>query len=114
MVYPLEFRTDVLNSLNEGSSLDQVATQFKITKNTVRNWIKRNKKQKLSPNPPKKRLAEIDEKTLKNYLKKYPTASLEQISLFFGTSRQTIGNRIHEFNIPKKQFRQKYFEVHNG
>jgi transposase-like protein len=39
--YPLEFRLKIIELARSGRKLDDLASEFKLARQTVRNWIKR-------------------------------------------------------------------------
>ena len=40
--YPLEFRSKVVELARAGRNLDELAFEFKLARQTVRNWVKRD------------------------------------------------------------------------
>lgn len=88
MTYPASLRRKVLAHIEEGMGKREAARLFKISPNTIYEWLKRG--DDLSPRPAKKRTRKVDKEALKRHVQDNPDALLRERAVVFKVSPEAI------------------------
>jgi transposase len=81
MHYPITFRRKVLAHIKEGMSKRDAARLFKISPQTLYNWLNR---EDLEPSLSKHRHRKIDKDRLRAHVKEHPQMLLRERAAIFG------------------------------
>lgn len=90
MIYPLEIRKKALDHYKENNCKNLTAEVFGITKQTLYNWLKREKLGNLEAKKRKTGSYKIDEEELICYIKQHPDALLSDVAKVFNVENSTI------------------------
>lgn len=99
MHYPITFRRKVLAHIEEGMSKREAARLFKISPQTLYNWLSRDD---LKPALAKHRHRKIDKAALRAHVKAHPQMLLRERAKFFGVSVPGLSIALKTMKIVKK------------
>jgi transposase len=99
MHYPITFRRKVLAHIEEGMSKREAARLFKISPQTLYNWLSRDD---LKPALAKRRHRKIDKAKLRAHVKAHPQMLLRERAQIFGVSPPGLSYALKTMNIVKK------------
>jgi transposase len=100
MTYTVSIRSKVFAQIEGGMGKRQVARLFKISPNTIYEWLKRG--EDLTPRPAKTRKRKIDRVALEAHVNKYPDAFLRERAAQFKVDPSTISYHLRLLKIVKK------------
>ncbi len=99
MHYPITFRRKVLAQIKEGVSKREAARLFKISPQTLYNWLMR---EDLNPALSKERHRKIDKAKLRAHVKEHPQMLLRERAKIFGVSIPGLSIALKTMKIVKK------------
>lgn len=99
MHYPITFRRKVLAHIAEGMSKREAARLFKISPQTLYNWLRR---EDLNPALAKQRHRKIDKAKLRAHVKEHPQMLLRERAKIFGVSVPGLSIALKTMKIVKK------------
>jgi transposase len=99
MHYPITFRRKVLAQIEEGMSKRDAARLFKISPQTLYNWLSRDD---LKPSLSKRRHRKIDKVELRAHVKAHPQMLLRERAKIFGISVPGLSIALKTMKIVKK------------
>lgn len=99
MHYPITFRRKVLAHIEEGMSKREAARLFKISPQTLYNWLSRSD---LNPALSKQRHRKIDKEALRTHVKENPQMLLRERAKIFGVSVPGLSIALKTMKIVKK------------
>lgn len=99
MHYPITFRRKVLAQIEEGMSKRDAARLFKISPQTLYNWLSRDE---LKPSLAKHRHRKIDKAKLRAHVKAHPHMLLRERAEIFGVSVPGLSIALKTMKIVKK------------
>ena len=99
MHYPISFRRKVLAQIEEGMSKREAARLFKISPQTIYNWLA---SKDLKPALAKERHRKIDKCKLRAHVKAHPDMLLRERAKIFGVSIPGMSLALKKMNIRKK------------
>ena len=99
MHYPVTFRRKVLAQIKEGMSKREAARLFKISPQTLYNWLSR---EDLRPDLARYRHRKIDKEKLRAHVKEHPDMLLRERAAIFGVSVPGLSIALKTMNIRKK------------
>jgi len=99
MHYPITFRRKVLAHIEEGMSKRDAARLFKISPQTLYNWLGRND---LKPRLAKQRHRKIDKARLRAHVKAHPEMLLRERAPIFEVSVPGLSYALKAMKIVKK------------
>lgn len=99
MHYPITFRRKVLTHIEEGMSKREAARLFKISPQTLYNWLARSD---LKPALAKRRHRKIDKDKLRAHVKAHPHMLLRERAKIFGVSVPGLSIALRAMKIVKK------------
>ncbi len=88
MTYAVSLRRKVLAHIKEGMGKRDAARLFKVSPNTIYEWLKRG--EDLSPRPARKRRRKVDKEALKRHVQEHPDALLRERAAVFRVSPEAI------------------------
>ena len=100
MTYGISLRSKVLNLIKDGMGKREAALLFKVSPNTIYEWLKRG--DDLSPRPAKTRRRKIDRAALEAHVNKHPDAFLRERAEYFGVDPSAISYHLRLMKIVKK------------
>lgn len=104
--YPVAFRKKTINFYNstlEKNRLKATIDKFKISKNTLKSWLKLHEETgHLDPAPPQ-RSSKISEQELRDFVAQNSDAILEKFAEFFKCSQSGIHKRLNKLGITRKK-----------
>lgn len=99
MHYPITFRRKVLAQIEEGMSKREAARLFKISPQTLYNWLCRDD---LKPSLAKQRHRKLDKARLRAHVKAHPQMLLRERAKIFGVSIPGLSIALKTMKIVKK------------
>ena len=99
MHYPIIFRRQVLAHIEEGMSKREAARLFKISPQTLYNWLIRSD---LKPSLARHRHRKIDKDKLRAHVRAHPHMLLRERAKVFGVSVPGLSAALKTMNIVKK------------
>lgn len=99
MHYPITFRRKVLAHIEEGMSKREAARLFRISPQTLYNWLSRDD---LHPGLAKHRHRKIDKDELRAHVRAYPDMLLRDRAALFDVSIPGMSSALKAMNIRKK------------
>ncbi len=99
MHYPITFRRKVLAHIEEGMSKREAARLFKVSPQTLYNWLSR---EDLKPTLAKERHRKIDKDRLRAHVKAHPHMLLRERARIFGVSVPGLSIALKTMKIVKK------------
>ena len=100
MCYSIDYRRRVISFVAEGGSKRDAARLFKISPNTIYEWLKRG--DDLSPRPAKTRQRKLDKKALARHVQENPDALLRERAAHFGVGVNTVWVAMRRTGFVKK------------
>jgi transposase len=100
MTYGLSIRSKVLAQIEGGMGKREAARLFKVSPNTIYEWLKRG--DDLTPRPAKTRKRKIDRTALEAHVSKHPDAFLRERAVAFKVDPSTISYHLRLLKIVKK------------
>ncbi len=100
MTYGVSLRVKVVGLIKEGMGKREAARLFKVSPNTIYEWLKRG--DDLSPRPVKTRKRKIDRAALEAHVIKHPDLYLRERAEHFGVDPSAIGDHLRLMQIVKK------------
>ncbi len=100
MTYPLSFRRKVIAHIEEGLGKREAARLFKISPNTLYEWIN---SQDLSPRPSGPRCRKIDKQKLRQHVEDYPDMYLRERADHFNVHISAVWYQLKAMKIGKKK-----------
>ena len=100
MTYAVSLRLKVLAHIEEGMSKREAARLFKISPNTIYEWLKRG--DDLSPRPAKTRRRKLDKAALARHVEENPDALLRERAAHFGVGVNTVWVAMRRTGFVKK------------
>ena len=88
MTYPSSLRRKVLTQIKDGMGKREAARLFKISPNTIYEWLKRG--DDLLPRLAKKRHRKVDKEALAQHVRENPDALLRERAVVFKVSPEAI------------------------
>lgn len=99
MHYPITFRRKVLARLEDGMSKREAARLFKISPQTLYNWLGRDD---LKPALARQRHRKIDKAALRSHVREHPDMLLRERAEIFNVSIPALSVALKAMNIRKK------------
>ena len=99
MHYPITFRRKVLAHIKEGMSKREAARLFKVSPQTLYNWLSRDD---LNPSLAEHRHRKIDKAKLRAHVKAHPQMLLRERAKIFGVSVPGLSVALKTMTIVKK------------
>ena len=100
MHYPITFRRKVLSRIEEGLSKRDAARLFKISPQTIYNWLSRSD---LKPRLSATRHRKIDKDALRQHVRAYPDMLLRERAVIFGVKPSSLSVALKRMGIVKKK-----------
>ena len=100
MTYPVSLRRKVLARINEGMGKREAARLFKVSPNTIYEWLGRG--DDLSPRPAKTRRRKLDKSALERHVQENPDALLRERAAHFGVGINTVWVAMRRLGFVKK------------
>lgn len=100
MTYGVSLRVKVVGLIKEGMGKREAARLFKVSPNTIYEWLKRG--DDLSPRPVKTRKRKIDRAALEAHVIKHPDLYLRERAEHFGVDPSAISYHLRLMQIVKK------------
>jgi putative transposase len=100
MTYPASLRRKVLARIEEGMGKREAARLFKISPNTLYEWLGRG--DDLSPRPAKMRTRKVDKAALRLHVREHPDALLRERAAVFKVTPEAICYLMKTMKIVKK------------
>ena len=101
MMYGIDYRRRVLSYVQEGGSKADAARLFKVSRNTIYEWLKLG--DDLSPRLAETRSGKIDKEALARHVEKNPDALLRERAADFGVSTNAIWEMMRKLGFVKKR-----------
>lgn len=108
MYYPITLRRKVLAHIEEGMSKREAARLFKISPQTLYNWLSRKD---LKPDLAKHRHRKIDKAKLRAHVKAHPQMLLRERAKIFGVSIAGLSIALKTMKIVKKTKNGMWSEI---
>ena len=104
MTYSTDLRKKVLQFIEECGSITEAARVFGISKPTIYNWLKLNKKEgSVAPKRPRRPWRKIIPSVLMDLLEKHPDWTLKQYGEYFGMTQPSMSNAFARLKITQKK-----------
>ncbi len=100
MTYPVSLRRKVLAHIKEGMGKREAARLFKISPNTLYEWLKRG--DDLSPRPAKTRRRRLDKAALERHVHDNPSDILRERAAHFNVGVNTVWVAMRRLGFVKK------------
>ena len=100
MHYPVSFRRKVIAHIKEGMGKREAARLFKISPQTLYNWLKRDD---LKPDLAKHRHRKIDKDKLRAHVRAHPDMLLRERARIFNVSVPGLSYALKTMKIVKKK-----------
>lgn len=100
MSYGIDYRRRVVSFVAEGGSKREAARLFKISPNTVYEWLKLG--ENLSPRPASVRKRKLDKEALARHVRENPDALLRERAEHFGVHVNAIWTAMRRQGFVKK------------
>jgi putative transposase len=100
MSYGIDYRRLVVSFVEEGGSKRDAARLFKISPNTVYEWLKRA--EDLRPRPALSRIRKMDKAALRQHVQDNPDALLRERAALFGVSPVAVFCAMKKMKFVKK------------
>lgn len=100
MLYDISLRRKVLERVKEGMSKHEAARLFKISPNTIYEWLKRG--DDLVPRYAPTRKRKLDKAALEAHVKDHPSALLRERAVHFGVGINTVWVAMRKLGFVKK------------
>ena len=100
MAYSIDYRRRVIGFVNEGGSKREAARLFKVSRETIYQWLGRG--DVLSPRPVQVRHRKIDKEALSRHVREYPDALLRERAAHFGVHVNAVWTAMGRLRIVKK------------
>lgn len=100
MTYTISLRSKVLGLIKGGMGKREAARLFKISPNTIYEWLKRG--EDLSPRPARTRNRKVNRAALEAHVTKNPDAFLRERAEHFKVDPSTISYHLRLMKIVKK------------
>jgi transposase len=111
MTYGISLRLKVLEVIEEGMGKREAARLFKVSPNTIYEWMKRG--DDLTPRPAKTRKRKLDKVALECHVIDNPSAILRERAAHFGVGVNTVWVAMRRMGFVKKTdqiSRARYYE----
>ena len=100
MTYPISFRRKVLAHIKEGMNKRDAARLFKVSPQTLYNWLQRDN---LSPKPHGFRRRKLDKNKLRAHVRQEPEMLLRERAKIFNISVPGLSIALKTMKIVKKK-----------
>ncbi len=100
MSYGIDYRRRVVSFVTEGGSKREAARLFKVSPNTIYEWLKLG--EDLSPRPAATRRRKIDQGALARHVREHPDALLRERAAHFGVHVNAIWLAMRRQGFVKK------------
>lgn len=100
MTYPVSLRRKVLAHIEEGMGKREAARLFKVSPNTIYEWLKRG--DDLSPRPAMTRKRTLDKAALERHVQGNPEALLRERAAHFKVGVNTVWTAMRRMGFVKK------------
>ena len=100
MTYSTDYRRRVISFIHEGGSKREAARLFKLSPDTIYQWLKRG--DDLSPRPAQTRQRKLDKAALARHVETHPDALLRERAAPFGVTTGAIWTALRKMKIVKK------------
>ena len=100
MLYDISLRRKVLERVKEGMSKHEAARLFKISPNTIYEWLKRG--DDLAPRYAPTRKRKLDKAALEAHVNAHPSALLRERAAHFGVGVNTVWVAMRKLGFVKK------------
>ena len=100
MLYDISLRRKVLERVKDGMSKREAARLFKISPNTIYEWLKRG--DDLTPRLAPVRKRKLDKEALARHVERYPSALLRERAAHFGVGVNTVWVAMRKLGFVKK------------
>lgn len=103
MTYSLDLRKKVLKYIENGGTWESASKIFDVTKQTLANWLRKQKLQDLAPKARRQSPSKIDSDKLKKYIEDHPGDYLREIAKEFGSTLQGVFYACKRLHITLKK-----------
>ena len=104
MSYDKKFRKRVINFIEEGNTWEKAIQVFRVSRDTLRKWLKMYKESGSLEDAPRERsFYKIDPEKVKQYLENYPDAYTREIADALGCSESGIFYVFNKLKITRKK-----------
>ena len=100
MAYGIDYRRRVIDFVKEGGSKRDAARLFKVSRETVYQWLGRG--DDLSPRPAQTRRRKLDKAALMRHTKDHPDALLRERAAHFGVHVNAVWTALGKLKVVKK------------
>jgi transposase len=100
MAYGTDYRRRVISFVNEGGSKRDAACLFKVSRETIYQWLSRG--DDLSPRPASTRQRKLDKAALARHAKDHPDALLRERAEHFGVHVNAVWTAMRRLKLVKK------------
>jgi transposase len=100
MTYPLSLRRKVLAHIKEGMGKRDAARLFKVSANTIYEWLKRG--DDLTPRAAKTRKRKLDKAALERHVQDHPEELLRERAAHFKVGVNTVWTAMRRLGFVKK------------
>jgi transposase len=111
MLYDIGLRRKVLERIKEGMGKREAARLFRISPNTIYEWLKRG--DDLTPRLATTRQRKLDKAALEKHVEAHPSALLRERAAHFGVGVNTVWVAMRKLGFVKKTAQvsgEKYYE----
>jgi len=105
MAYSKDFRWCVVNNVKQGMTWNEVVDIFRISRQTLSNWLKMADKNGDLSDPPRReyQTRKLAANELKELVEKQPDLTLAEYAEHFGCRYQAVANRLKKLGITRKK-----------
>lgn len=103
MAYPIELKQKALAYLDKIGNISKVCVAYGISRNTLYEWIKKQKQGDLSCKSGGSRGIKLDRAQLKAFVEQNPDLYLHEIAQHFGCAKTTVFYALQSLNMSLKK-----------
>lgn len=105
MSYGIDFKECVVRNIKEGMKWDQAMEVFKVSRNTLGRWMKKERNGENLEDAKRKeyRPQKIDPQRLKELIRERPDATLEELAKEFDCYPSSVRSRLLKLSITRKK-----------
>lgn len=100
MAYGTDYRRRVIAFVKEGGSKRDAARLFKVSRETIYQWLTRG--DDLASRPAKTRRRKIDKEALRHHVREYPDALLRERAVVFKVTPEAVFFALKSMKFVKK------------
>ena len=103
MSYSEDFRKRTIEYLEEGHTYKETSEMFRISPNTLNQWVKRYREEGSLRRKYRSYTRKIEKSAIMEYLEKYPDAYQSEIAEHFGCDSSTVSRSLKRMGITRKK-----------